>query len=78
MFVFAKLKMYAALAGAALLAAVTIYFRGRADGQIELEYEVKDDRLQKVLEAKEVQDAVQELSDDAVATRAREWVRRED
>jgi len=78
MFVFAKLKMYAALIGAALLAVVTIYFRGRADGKQELEYEIKDDRLDKLMTAKDVQNDVQNLSDDAIAHRAREWVRNDD
>lgn len=78
MFVFAKLKMYAAIIGAALLAVVTIYFRGRADGKQELEYEIKDDRLDKLMTAKDVQDDVQNLSDDAIAHRAREWVRNDD
>ena len=78
MFVFAKLKMYAAIIGAALLAVVTIYFRGRADGKQELEYEIKDDRLDKLMTAKDVQDDVQQLSDDAIAHRAREWVRNDD
>jgi len=78
MFVFAKLKMYAAFIGAALLAVVTIYFRGRADGKQELEYEIKDDRLDKLMTAKKVQDDVQQLSDDDIVDLAREWVRRED
>ena len=78
MFVFAKLKIYAAFIGAALLAVVTIYFRGRADGKQELEYEIKDDRLDKLMTAKDVQDDVQQLSDDAIAHRAREWVRNGD
>ena len=78
MFVFAKLKMYAALIGAALLAVVTIYFRGRADGKQELEYEIKDDRLDKLMTAKDVRDDVQQLSDDDIVDLAREWVRRED
>ena len=78
MFVFAKLKIYAALIGAALLAVVTIYFRGRADGKQELEYEIKDDRLDKLMTAKDVRDDVQQLSDDDIVDLAREWVRRED
>mgnify|MGYP001049144915 CR=1 FL=1 len=78
MFVFAKLKMYAAFIGAALLAVVTVYFRGRADGKQELEYEIKDDRLDKLMTAKKVQDDVQQLSDDDIVDLAREWVRRED
>jgi len=70
MFFMGKLKMYAAL-----LAVVTVYYRGRADGRDILEHEIKDDRLDKLLTAKDVQDDVQQMDDSAVAQRAREWVR---
>jgi len=66
MFLLGKLKMYAALIGAALVAVVTVYYRGRADGRDELEYEIKDDRLEKILKAKDVQDDVQALDDDVL------------
>ena len=75
MFLLGKLKLYAALLGAAALAIVTVYYRGRADGRDELEYEIKDDRLEKILTAKEVQDELQNSSDDDIANRARSWVR---
>lgn len=75
MFFLGKLKMYAALLGAALLAVVTVYYRGRADGKDILEHEIKDDRLDKLLTAKDVQNDVQQMDDSAVADRAREWVR---
>tara|TARA_R110000772_G_scaffold240105_1_gene352266 strand:+ start:413 stop:655 length:243 start_codon:yes stop_codon:yes gene_type:complete len=75
MFLLGKLKLYAALLGAAALAIVTVYYRGRADGRDELEYEIKDDRLNKILTAKEVQDELQNSSDDDIANRARSWVR---
>ena len=78
MFFLGKLKMYAALLGAALLAVVTVYYRGRADGKDILEHEIKDDRLDKLLTAKDVQDDVQQMDDDAVADRARKWVRGSD
>lgn len=77
MFFMGKLKMYAALIGAALVAIVTVYYRGRADGQTELEYEIKDDRLEKILKAKDVQDDVQALDDDGLAGRASRWVRKD-
>ena len=77
MFLLGKLKMYAALIGAALVAIVTVYYRGRADGQTELEYEIKDDRLEKILKAKDVQDDVQALDDDGLAGRASRWVRKD-
>ena len=76
MFLLGKLKMYAALIGAALVAIVTVYYRGRADGQTELEYEIKDDRLEKILKAKDVQDDVQALDDDGLLRRANKWVRK--
>lgn len=75
MFLLSKLKMYLWIAGAAAVAAATIYFRGRADGRDIIEHEIKDDRLDKLLAAKDVQDDVQQMDDDAVAQRAREWVR---
>tara|TARA_R110001606_G_C15028711_1_gene610726 strand:- start:313 stop:555 length:243 start_codon:yes stop_codon:yes gene_type:complete len=75
MFLLGKLKLYAALIGAAALAVVTVYYRGRADGRDDLEYEMKDDRLDKLLKAKDVQDEVQSLDDDDIAARAARWVR---
>ena len=75
MFLLGKLKMYAALIGAALVAVVTVYYRGRADGRDELDYEIKDDRLEKILKAKDVQDDVQALDDNGLADRASRWVR---
>ena len=77
MFLLGKLKLYAALLGAAALAVVTVYYRGRADGRDDLEYEIKDDRLDKLLKAKDVQDEVQSLDDDDIAARAGRWVRDE-
>ena len=78
MFLLGKLKIYAALIGAAALAVITVYYRGRADGRDDLEYEIKDDRLDKLLKAKEVQDELQTISDDDVAARAARWVRDND
>ena len=75
MFLLGKLKLYAALIGAAALAVVTVYYRGRADGRDDLEYEMKDDRLDKLLKAKDVQDEVQFLDDDDIVARASKWVR---
>tara|TARA_R110002167_G_scaffold107436_1_gene274854 strand:+ start:679 stop:921 length:243 start_codon:yes stop_codon:yes gene_type:complete len=75
MFLLGKLKLYAALFGAAVLAIVTVYYRGRADGRDELEYEITDDRLDKLLKAKDVQDEIDSSSDDDIANRARRWVR---
>ena len=78
MFLLGKLKIYAALIGAAALAVITVYYRGRADGRDDLEYEIKDDRLDKLLKAKEVQDELQTISDDDIATRASRWLRDND
>jgi hypothetical protein len=78
MFLLGKLKLYAAFIGAAALAIVTVYYRGRADGRDELEYEIKDDRLNKILTAKEVDDELKNSSDDDIANRARRWVRDSD
>jgi hypothetical protein len=78
MFLLGKLKIYAALIGAAALAIVTVYYRGKADGRDDLEYEVKDERLNKLLTAKEVHDDLQNMSDDSIAARAARWVRDND
>lgn len=78
MFLLGKLKIYAALLGAAALAVITVYYRGRADGRGDLEYEIKDDRLDKLLTAKEVQDELQNMSDDDIAARASRWLRDND
>jgi hypothetical protein len=78
MFLLGKLKIYAALLGAAALAVITVYYRGRADGRDDLEYEIKDDRLDKLLTAKEVQDELQNISDDAIIVRASRWLRDND
>lgn len=75
MFLLGKLKVYAALVGAALLAVVTVYYRGRADGITEMEYEIKDDRLEKLIKAKGVKDEIQSLNDDDTAHRVSKWVR---
>tara|TARA_R100000951_G_scaffold90930_1_gene79258 strand:+ start:945 stop:1181 length:237 start_codon:yes stop_codon:yes gene_type:complete len=75
MFLLGKLKLYAALMGAAALAVITVYYRGRADGRDDLEYEIKDDRLDKLLTAKEVRDEIESLSDDDIAARASRWLR---
>lgn len=78
MFLLGKLKIYAALLGAAALAVITVYYRGRADGREDLEYEIKDDRLDKLLTAKEVQNELQNFSDASIAARASRWVRDND
>ena len=74
MFLLGKLKLYAAMIGAAALAFVAVYYRGKADGGDDLEYKIKDDRLDKLLTAKKVQDELQ-VSDDDIAARASRWVR---
>ena len=78
MFSLGKLKLYAALIGAAALTVITVYFRGKADGHDDLEYEMKDDRLDKLLKAKDVQDELQFLDDEDIAARAARWVRGND
>jgi hypothetical protein len=75
MFMFAKIKMYLWLVGAALVAVVTVYFRGKADGKQDLEYEIKDKRLEDLLAAKGIQDEIQTLDDVGLADRASKWVR---
>jgi hypothetical protein len=78
MFLLGKLKLYAAMIGAAALAFVAVYYRGKADGGDDLEYNIKDDRLDKLLTAKRVQDDLQNMSDDGIAARAGRWLRDND
>ena len=75
MFLLARFKMYLWLIGAALVAAVTVYFRGKADGRHDLEYEIKDKRLDNLMKAKEIEDEVEALDDIGLAERASKWVR---
>ena len=75
MFLLGKLKVYAALIGAAMLAVVTVYYRGRADGRDDLEHEITDKRLEDLLTAKEIEDEIEVLDDSGLADRASKWVR---
>lgn len=78
MFLLARLKMYLWIIGAALVAVVTVYFRGKADGRHDLEGEIKDKRIDDMLTAKEVEDEVEALGDDMLLDRANKWVRKRD
>jgi len=78
MFLLARLKMYMWIIGAALVAVVTVYFRGKADGRHDLEGEIKDKRIDDMLTAKEVEDEVEALDDDMLLDRANKWVRKSD
>lgn len=75
MFLLARFKMYIWLIGAALVAVVTVYFRGKADGRHDLEYEIKDKRLDNLMNAKEIEDEVEALDDVGLVGRASKWVR---
>ena len=75
MFLLGKLKLYAAMIGAAALAFVAVYYRGKADGGDDLEYKIKDDRLDKLLTAKRVKHELESISDDDIAVRAARWLR---
>jgi hypothetical protein len=70
--------MYLWIIGAALVAVVTVYFRGKADGRHDLEGEIKDKRIDDMLTAKEVEDEVEALDDDMLLDRANKWVRKRD
>ena len=78
MFLLARLKMYLWIIGAALVAVVTVYFRGKADGRHDLEGEIKDKRIDDMLTAKEVEDEVEALDDDMLLDRADKWMRKSD
>jgi hypothetical protein len=70
--------MYMWIIGAALVAVVTVYFRGKADGRHDLEGEIKDKRIDDMLTAKEVEDEIEALDDDMLLDRANKWVRKRD
>jgi hypothetical protein len=70
--------MYVWIIGAALVAVVTVYFRGKADGRHDLEGEIKDKRIDDMLTAKEVEDEIEALDDDMLLDRANKWVRKSD
>ena len=78
MFLLARLKMYVWIIGAALVAVVTVYFRGKADGRHDLEGEIKDKRIDDMLTAKEVEDEIEALDDNMLLDRANKWVRKSD
>ena len=78
MFLLARLKMYMWIIGAALVAVVTVYFRGKADGRHDLEGEIKDKRIDDMLTAKEVEDEIEALDDNMLLDRANKWVRKSD
>jgi beta-lactamase regulating signal transducer with metallopeptidase domain len=78
MFILARIKMYLWIIGAALVAVVTVYFRGKADGRDDLEYEIKDKRLEDMTTAKEIEDEIEILDDTGLADRASKWVRNGD
>jgi len=78
MFLLARLKIYMWIIGAALVAVVTVYFRGKADGRHDLEGEIKDKRIDDMLTTKEVEDEIEALDDDMLLDRANKWVRKRD
>ena len=78
MFIMARIKAYLLMVGAALVAVVGIYFRGKSDGRDELEYEHTDNRINDLLEAKRIEEDVKAFSDDDVTQRAYRWVREND
>ena len=78
MFLLARLKMYLWIIGAALVAVVTVYFRGKAAGRHDLEGEIKDKRIDDMLTAKEVEDEVEALGDAMLLDRANKWGRTRD
>lgn len=75
MFIMARIKMYLWLIGAALLAVVTVYFRGKADGRRDLEGQIKDKRIDDMKAAREIEDEIDTLTDDELTSRASRWVR---
>ena len=78
MFILSKIKTYAAIAGAFIIALAYAFFRGRASGVDSAEQRSKDAILDDVKTAKEVKDEVEIMDDVGLANRASKWLRNND
>lgn len=78
MFMLARLKLYAYAAVAVLGAMFMVYLKGAANGAQKVRMKATQRRIDDMLTAKDVENEVKSLDDDALLTRADKWVRRRD
>ena len=76
MALFAKLKLYAALLGFAVIGILGSYWLGGRDGVARRKQRETLKRLKDMKKAREIEDEVASLDDDALRKRANKWVRR--
>ena len=77
MFLLGRLKLYAIGVAVFVAALFGIYFSGRRDGVNRAEAKIKDYRLDAIKKAKDVEDEISALTDDAVVRAGNEWVRKD-
>lgn len=73
-----KLKLYAIAGAAFALGLLGIYWRGRFDGANSAKANQTEQRLDQLLEAKEVENEIEILDDVGLGERAGRWVRERD
>jgi hypothetical protein len=73
-----RLKLYAIAGAAFALGLLGIYWRGRSDGASSARANQTEQRLDLLLEAKEVEDEIEVLDDVGLGERAGKWVRERD
>ena len=78
MFLLGRLKLYAIGVAVFVAALFGIYFSGRRDAVNRAEAKIKDDRLDAIKKAKDVEDELDSLSDPYLVDRASQWVRKDE
>lgn len=78
MFMLARLKLYAYAAVGVLGAMLMVYLKGAANGAQKVRMKATQRRIDDMLTAKDVENEVKSLDDDALLTRADKWVRKRD
>ncbi|MGB1153421.1 MAG: hypothetical protein ACPG4F_04565 [Paracoccaceae bacterium] len=78
MFALARLKLYAYAAVAVLGAVIMVYLKGVASGAQKVRMKATQRRLDDIIDAKDVENEVKSLDDDALLDRANKWVRKRD
>lgn len=77
MFLLGRIKIWLYAIGAATVAVGLAYLRGRSAGADAVKADHMEDRIDAIQTAKEVEDEINQLDDDALRERASEWVRRD-
>lgn len=75
MFLLARLKMYLAAAGFIFAAFVAAYFRGKTQAKHEFERDADKHLIDSMRKSREVEDEIETLDDEQLASRASSWVR---